>query len=98
MELLTKGSAGGAAKVPGDLIPFSETALRSGWQTWWNSEYGLGEFFVRLPPDKSPDKQFKVKLSLASWQWKLSRIDLPGKLRVQLVQEILKKQEKGEVP
>jgi hypothetical protein len=98
MDLLTKGSAGGAAKVPGDLIPFSENALRSGWQTWWKSEYGLGEFFVRLPPDKSADEQFKVKLSLASWQWKLSSIDLPDQLRVQLVQEILKKQEKGEVP
>jgi hypothetical protein len=98
MDLLTKGSAAGAAKVPADLVPFSETALRSGWQTWWNSEYGLGDFYVSLPPEKSPDEQFKVKLKLALWQWKLSGIELPDQLRVQLVQEILKKQEKrGEV-
>jgi hypothetical protein len=94
MDLLTKGSAGDGASVSADRVPFSASALRSGWQTWWNSEYGLGDFYVRLPPEKSPDEQFRVKLSLTRWQWKLSGIDLPDPLRVQLAQEIIKQQNK----
>ena len=94
MDLLTKGSAGGGASVSADHIPFSKSSLRSGWQTWLDSEYGLGDFYVRLPPEKSPDEQFRVKLSLTRWQWKLSGIDLPDPLRVQLTQEIIKQQNK----
>jgi hypothetical protein len=33
-----------------------------------------------------------VKLSLTQWQWKLSGIDLPESLRVQLAQEIISRQ------
>jgi hypothetical protein len=35
-----------------------------------------------------------VKLSLTQWQWKLSGIDLPKPLLVQLAQEILDQQKK----
>jgi hypothetical protein len=95
MELLTKGSAGGNAAVSADRIPFSKSALRSGWQTWWNSEYGLGDFYVHLPPKTPPNEQFRVKLSLTQWQWKLSDIDLPEPLLVQLAQEIVDRQKKS---
>lgn len=92
LDLLTTGKAGEVARVSPELAPFSTTALRNGWQTWWASEYGLGDFYVYLPPEKSPDERFRVKLSLSEWQWKLSGIGLPQPLRVQLVQEILKQQ------
>jgi hypothetical protein len=36
--------------------------------------------YVYLPPDKPPDKQFRVKLSLKEWQWKLAGIDMPQEL------------------
>jgi len=32
--------------------------LQSDWQTWWSSEYGLGDYYVYLPPDKSHDQPF----------------------------------------
>lgn len=92
LDLLSKGSAGQNAPVTPEFAPFSEAALHSGWQTWWASEYGLGDFYVHLPPTKPPDERFKVKLSLSQWRWKLSGIDLPEALKVQLVQEILKQQ------
>jgi hypothetical protein len=47
------------------------------------SEYGLGDYYVYLPPDKSRNQQFKVKLSLHELQWKLAGIDL-----VQLAQQL----------
>ena len=92
LDLLTKGNAGEYASVSPELAPFSTSALRNGWQTWWDSEYRGGYFYVYLPPEKSPDEQFRVRLSLTEWRWKLSGIDLPTPLRLQLVQAILKQQ------
>ena len=102
IDLLTKGQVGGgggvgAVKVPAELAPFSKSALQSGWQTWWASEYGLGDYYVYLPPDKTPDKQFKVRLSLKDLQWKLTGLDLPGPMRVELAQQLVKQRaEKSE--
>jgi hypothetical protein len=92
LDLLSKGNAGQHASVAPELAPFSASALQSGWETWWASEYGLGDFYVYLPPRRPPDEHFRVKLSLSQWQWKLSGIELPEALKVQLVQEILKQQ------
>jgi hypothetical protein len=102
IDLLTKGQVGGgggvgAVKVPAELAPFSGSALQSGWRTWWASEYGLGDYYVYLPPDKTPDKQFKVRLSLKDLQWKLTGLDLPQPMRVELAQQLVKQRaEKSE--
>lgn len=37
-------------------------AEQSGWHTWWPCEYGVGDYYVYLPPDKPPDKQFSVDM------------------------------------
>ena len=93
LGLLTKGNAGEGAGVSPELAPFYTSALRNGWQTWWGSEEYRGRhFYVYLPPEKSSDDQFRMRLSLTQWQWKLSGMDLPKPLRVQLVQTILKQQ------
>lgn len=102
IDLLTKGQVGGgggvgAVKVPAELAPFSKSALQSGWRTWCASEYGLGDYYVYLPPDKTPDKQFKVRLSLKDLQWKLTGLDLPQPMRVELAQQLVKQRaEKSE--
>ncbi|HET7851404.1 MAG TPA: hypothetical protein VFK91_01500, partial [Methyloceanibacter sp.] len=102
IDLLTKGQVGGgggvgAVKVPAELAPFSKSALESGWRTWWASEYGLGDYYVYLPPDKAPAKQFKVRLSLKDLQWKLTGLDLPQPMRIELAQQLVKQRaEKSE--
>lgn len=93
MDLLTKGNAGGGAKISAELAPFSKSALRSGWNTWWNSEYRGDDYYVYLPPEKSAEEQFRVKLSLSQWRWKLAGIGLPDALRVQLAEELVKERE-----
>ena len=67
----------------------SSRPISSGWRTWRASEYGLGDYYVYLPPDKASDKQFKVKLSLKEMQWKLAGIDLPQPMRVELAQQLM---------
>jgi hypothetical protein len=102
IDLLTKGETGGggggaAVKIPAEFAPFSKSALQSGWQTWWSSEYGLGDYYIYLPPGKARDKQFKVKLSLKEMQWKLAGIDLPQPMRIELAQQLIKQRtEKSE--
>ena len=94
IDLLTKGKAGDQSiKVPAEFAPFSANAMKSGWQTWWASEYGLGDYYVYLPPDKPRDNQFKVKLSLTDMQWKLAGIDLPEPMRLELAQQLMKRRE-----
>jgi hypothetical protein len=94
IDLLTKGKAGdGSIKVPAEFAPFSANAMKSGWQTWWASEYGLGDYYVYLPPDKPLDERFTVKLSLTDFQWKLAGIDLPEPMRLELAQELMKRRE-----
>jgi hypothetical protein len=94
VDLLTKGKAGDQnIKVPAEFAPFSPNAMKSGWQTWWASEYGLGDYYVYLPPDKPRDNQFKVKLSLTDMQWKLAGIDLPKPMRLELAQQLIKRRE-----
>lgn len=94
IDLLTKGQGGNGIKVPAEFAPFSANAMKggwkSGWQTWRTSEYGLGNYYVYLPPDKPLDKQFKVKLSLTDLQWKLAGIDLPEPMRLELARQLVK--------
>lgn len=93
IDLLSKGEGGAGIKVPAEFAPFSANAMKSGWQTWWASEYGLGDYYVHLPPDKPLDERFTVKLSLTDFQWKLAGIDLPEPMRLELAQELMKRRE-----
>ena len=79
--------------MPAEFAPFSANAMKSGWQTWWASDYGLGDYYVYLPPDKPLDERFTVKLSLTDFQWKLAGIDLPEPMRLKLAQELMKRRE-----
>ena len=91
LELLTKGKvAAGRSEIALPAAPFGSANLRDGWQIWNATEYGLGDFYVYLPPSKPPSERLRIKLSLIDWEWKLSGIDLPEALRVKLTNEFLK--------
>jgi hypothetical protein len=90
LNFLNKGSVKDGG-VSSEIAPFSGSSWRDAWQVWWHSEYGPTNFSTYLPPDKSKSEQFKVKLSLRDWQWKLTGIGLPNQLRVQLAQELVRR-------
>jgi hypothetical protein len=92
LDFLNKGSAKDGVKVSTDIAPFSGSSWRDAWRVWWHTEYGLTRFRAYLPPDKPKNEQFKVELSLRDWQWKLTGIGLPDKLRVQLAQELVRRE------
>ena len=66
-------------------------SLRNAWTAWFNSEYGLGRFSIGLPVNVEAVEQFRLRMQLLEWRWKLTGIDLPVKLRDQIAQELAKK-------
>jgi hypothetical protein len=92
IDILNKGSVGAAVagmSFPAE-APINAGSLASTWRTWLNSEYSGTRFVVSLPPDQAPAQQFRVTLNLIRWQWKLTGIELPEPLRMQLAQEALR--------
>ena len=90
MDLLNKGSAGTGFELPAGIAPVTSSSLSSAWRTWLNTEYSGSRFYVSLPPDAPPPQQFKLRLNLMEWQWKLTGVELPEKLRVQFAQEVIR--------
>ena len=66
-------------------------SLRNAWNAWFNSEYGLGRFSIGLPANVEAVEQFRLRMQLLGWRWKLTGIDLPARLRDQVAQELAKK-------
>jgi hypothetical protein len=90
-DLLSKGSAGPFAPA-GGAAPLTGSPLNNVWKTWLNSDYGLGSFSVRLPPDRPSIQQYQLDLRLSDWRWKLAGVQMPEELRLRLAQEWLKRE------
>jgi hypothetical protein len=67
------------------------STLNIAWSAWLSSEYGLGRFSIWLPPGVTGTNQFRVRMQLLQWHWKLTGIELPDKLREQIARELAKK-------
>lgn len=66
-------------------------SLSSAWRAWLGTEYELDQFSIGLPAGAPPAEQFRLRLQLIQWHWKLIGIDLPETLRNQLARELAKK-------
>ena len=66
-------------------------SLSTAWTAWLASEYGLGRFMIGLPAEVEPTEQFRLRMQLLQWRWKLTGIDLPERLRKQVARELAKK-------
>src|SRR6516165_4387066 len=65
--------------------------LNLAWDAWLSCEYGFGHFSIWLPPGASQTDQFRIRMQLLRWHWKITGIDLPEKLRDQIAGELAKK-------
>ena len=59
------------------------STLNLAWHAWLSSEYWFNRFSIWLPPGASQANQFRLRMQLLQWHWKLTGIDLPEKLRDQ---------------
>jgi hypothetical protein len=66
-------------------------SLDSARRAWLGTEYRLDHFSIGVPVGAVPSEQFRLRLQLVQWHWKLTGIDLPWTLRDQLAQDLAKK-------
>jgi hypothetical protein len=66
-------------------------SFSNAWKAWMSSYYGLGSFSIALPFDEEAVEQFRLRMQLLGWHWKLTGIDLPQRLRDQVARELAKK-------
>jgi hypothetical protein len=71
----------------GDLPSSTNTT----WNAWLSSQYGLGRFSIGLPPGAATTNQFRLRMQLLHWHWKVTGIDLPETLRDQIARELANK-------
>lgn len=88
LDLLGKGSVSADPSPPGLAAPFAANSLGSPWQTWLNSDYSGRNFYVAVPVDRPSDERFRIRLRLVHWNWKLSGLDLPESMTMNLAQEL----------
>lgn len=51
------------------------------------AEYRGRNFYVTIPINTEPKQQFRLRLRLSRWTWKLAGVDLPEELLVRLTRE-----------
>src|SRR5262245_3456652 len=71
--------------------PLPNDWLASGWRAWLNSEYGIGRFSIRLPFDLKADDQFRFRMKIIRWRWKLAGLDLPEQVQLEVARQLAKK-------
>jgi Protein of unknown function (DUF2939) len=57
-------------------------------QLFWNSEYGAGDFHLTIPLNAAPTDQYRLKLQLLQWTWKLTGVELPERVRMHFAREL----------
>ncbi len=85
---LLSGAGVAAADLPGGSRPLGGDTIDSAWQAFANAEYGIGNFYISLPTKAAPTDQFRLRLQLLQWTWKLTAIDLPEHVRATLAKEL----------
>lgn len=76
---------------PPDFKGLDWNAPGTAWQLYANSEYGIGQFHLRIPAEVPRAQQFRIQLSLSGFTWKLSGLDLPEDLLDRLARELIKR-------
>ena len=83
------------ADKPAGIEGLDVNSLGNVWQLYLNSDYGIGEARFSVPVSRPKEKQFRVRLALSGWTWKLSALDLPHELQERLVREFVKQDARG---
>jgi hypothetical protein len=65
--------------------------LESIWRGWLGTEYWMDDFSISVPVGAPESEQFRLRMRLTQWRWRIVGIDLPEKLLNQIAQELADK-------
>jgi Protein of unknown function (DUF2939) len=83
----------GAASADGGLAPKS---LRAAWSLFLGSESrGFRVIVFPVPPEKSPEDQFRLQFRLSGITWRVVGVEMPQPVQQRLIQEMLRREGKG---
>jgi len=82
---------------PAGIEGIESNALGNVWQLYLQSDYGIGEARFAVPVNRPKEKQFRIRLALSGWTWKLAGLDLPWELQERLAREFVKDAASGEL-
>jgi hypothetical protein len=71
-----------------DLGELPTTSLDAALRAWLGSDYWVDRFSTALPVTAEPRQQFRLRMQLLQWQWRLTGIDLPEEMRVQMARQL----------
>ena len=74
-----------------DLGELPATNLDSIWRGWLGTEYWIDDFSIGVPVSAPEAEQFRLRMRLSQWRWRVVGIDLPEKLLIQIAQELADK-------
>jgi hypothetical protein len=80
----------GVSVLPTGLASFS-LGTATAWQLFLATEYGFGNAYVTLPLNADTAEQFRVRLQILQWNWKVTAIELPERVRIELAKELQKR-------
>lgn len=83
-------NSSGVSVLPTGLTSFS-LGTATAWQLFLATEYGFGNAYVTLPLNTNPTEQYRVRLQILQWNWKLTAIELPERVRIELAKELQKR-------
>lgn len=92
LDLLSgRGIAGPSLTLPAELPLLPKDLFSSLWELFANCEYGIGNFYISLPPKAEADGQFRLRLQVLQWDWTLTEVGLPERVRLELAKELQKR-------
>jgi hypothetical protein len=80
----------GNLRIQSAVVPLPKGDMGSFWSVFQNAEYGFGKLNVRLPLSAASE-QYRIRLELLQWKWKLVAMDLPQNVRDQLADELIRR-------
>jgi hypothetical protein len=101
LDVLTKGPSGLKGRTGegreeeaelSNLAPLSKETAAEVWRIWLTSDYRGTDVYVRLPPQKPREEQFRATFSLSGLEWKLAALELPQPVLIQFAKELIAEQ------
>ncbi len=84
-----------AGNPPPGTLGINRETLRTAWEIFSASHYGIGRYEVSAPTELPPANRFRLTFQLIAWRWQLAGILLPENIQDLLADELIRSTRQG---